>query len=383
MGSNLSIEKIELSNPHTLVPLDTEVTATIKVGEKEPGLSYAWYLYLDDTIIERTKYSTKNNTTRFKFSESGQYRIKGYVKNRRGVKVSLYSETVKVYPQRKYVKQKRELEYKRVELDFSELSNLPLNEKEATIYSVSKDYQTYEYLVKPIVKSPRLIIMASGAYDAEKSQLPNLQRHSWMNEIEGNVIYFNDPTLYLEKINLGWGQRTEKDFYLKNIAEMITIFAKKMNINQEHILFYGSSAGGYMSLVLAGYIEKTSVLINNPQTIVPNYFAGAVTKMYDASYKGLSKEEIAKKFKNRLDIRAFYSKVERIPNIYYLQNTACESDMTRHYQPFQDFISSVRNEKMVNNFIAHLYSDEVAQHNPLDKKTTLEYINKVSRMWID
>ncbi len=385
MGGRLKIKRIQLSNPHTLLPLNTEISATIEVNETRGKYSYAWYLYLNDNVIDRTKYDVNNKTSMFKLSEPGEYRLKGYVQNSAGTKVSSYSERFKVYSQRKYVKEetKPKLTYKELQLNFSELESVSLTEKNATIYSVNKDNYKYEFLIKPKLNKNQLIVMASGAYDAQKGLLPNLQRHSWMNEIDGNVIYFNDPTLYLKKMNLGWGQGTEDIFFLENVSKMIKIFARKMNIRNENILFYGSSAGGFMSLVLGGYVKKSSVLINNPQTIVPNYYKGPVMQMYEASYEGFSNSEIEKRFKNRLDIREFYSEINYVPNIYYLQNAACENDMSQHYLPFNDFMYSNLEKQLDSNFIAHLYWDEEAQHNPLDKQTTLDFINKVSNMWIE
>jgi len=387
VGGRLKVKRIQLSNPHTLLPLNTEISATIEVNETKEKYSYAWYLYLNDNVIERKNYDVNNRTSVFKLREPGEYRLKGYVQNSAGTKVSSYSERFKVYSQRKYVKEetKPKLPYKELQLNYSELKSVSLTEKNATIYSINKDNYKYEFLIKPKPKSNKnkLIVMASGAYDAQKGLLPNLQRHSWMDEIDGNVIYFNDPTLYLKKMNLGWGQGTEDIFFLENISKMIEVFAHKMSVLNENILFYGSSAGGFMSLVLGGYVKKSSVLINNPQTIVPNYYKSPVIQMYEASYEGFSNNEIEKRFKNRLDIRAFYSEINYVPNIYYLQNAACKNDMSQHYLPFNDFMYSNLEKQLDGNFISHLYWDEEAQHNPLDKQTTLDFINKVSNMWIE
>lgn len=56
---------------------------------------------------------------------------------------------------------------------------------------------------------------------------PYFQRHSWMNEFQDSIIYYNDPTLYLGKVSLAWGQGTSDRFYLKDIAVLIEKFMKK------------------------------------------------------------------------------------------------------------------------------------------------------------
>ena len=40
-----------------------------------------------------------------------------------------------------------------------------------------------------------------------------------MDEFEDTVIYYNDPTLYLGKLSLGWGQGELNRFYFQEIVK--------------------------------------------------------------------------------------------------------------------------------------------------------------------
>ncbi|WP_327987311.1 hypothetical protein [Geobacillus thermodenitrificans] len=147
-----------------------------------------------------------------------------------------------------------------------------------------------------------------------------------------------------------------------------------MSANQ--ILFYGSSAGGFMALYLAGLIKGSRAIVNNPQTVVSNYYESHVYKMYECSYSGFSKEEIESKYRERLSVIEFYKEIGYIPNILYLQNMACEHDVQNHLQPFLGILKYSKqlfDEKSKVRF--EFYYNEKQGHNPLDKSTTLYYIN--------
>lgn len=382
-NNKLKITEIKLSNPHTLVPLNTEVEAKIEINLQNG--QYAWYIYLEDVLIKKKPYSSNLRTVTIKLDKPGKYKLKGYAKDTKGNTTSLYARSISVYSQRGYKKSKSSIKdiYPSINVPYERLDKIEFDSTNATMYSINYNNQTYDFLVKRDLNDPNLTVMGSGAYDSDKGDLPVFQRHSWMHKIDGNVIYYNDPTLYLDKINIGWGQGTEEEFYLQNISEILKSIAENIGINHKNILFYGSSAGGFMSLVLGGYVKGSSVLVNNPQTIVPNYYEQHVNAMCSVSYNVFDYKKVNDKFKNRLDIRAFYKDINYVPNIYYMQNSACEHDMENHYIPFNLFYYEMRKSLKFNNLVSYLYWDNEAQHNPLDKKRTLDFINKVKEMWLD
>ena len=82
-----------------------------------------------------------------------------------------------------------------------------------------------------------------------------------MDEFEDTVIYYNDPTLYLGKLSLGWGQGELNRFYLQDIANILEIVFVKLKVDSKNVLFYGSSGGGFMSLILAGFVKGSTALL--------------------------------------------------------------------------------------------------------------------------
>lgn len=266
--------------------------------------------------------------------------------------------------------------YRKEAVDFKELENLEIP-YEPLFLSVNYNEVPYEFIINRRDSSDKLIVFGSGAYNAEKMKPPIFQRFSWMSEFIESTIFYNDPTLYNGSINLGWGQGKEERFYLEELAEILKVIMEKMNVTNDKTLFYGSSAGGYMSLYLAGLLKGARALVNNPQTIVTNYYTTHVDKMLAAVQPLLSKQEVLEKYNERLNILDFYKKIEFIPEITYMQNIACNHDFTKHYWPFIQGLRAM-DEKIFNHEIDFiLYANMEQGHNPMDKAESIEHIQSV------
>ncbi|MBS4204786.1 glycosyltransferase family 4 protein [Lederbergia citrea] len=59
-----------------------------------PGMKFAWYIYKDDKIYEKTSYSD-NNVLSFNFTEKGSYRIKSYIKKNNSI-ISCFSPYINI-----------------------------------------------------------------------------------------------------------------------------------------------------------------------------------------------------------------------------------------------------------------------------------------------
>lgn len=378
----MSAVKIKIFNQHDLVPVGTKVKASIESSHGE-DLTYAWYVYRDGRRVDVRPYSPELKNITISLDQEGIYYLKGFVKDKQGNKSSKNSTTIKAYKTSNNVPKRKVLTlYNRQEISSEYLDHLSLDFKEPAILTVNKNHIKYDFLLRTDKESPFLFVLGSGAYNSKEFAPPVFQRHSWVNEFKGNVIYYNDPTLYLRDINLGWGQGTKEEYYLENIAEIIAELASKMRIENNKILFYGSSAGGFMSLMLAGYLNGSSAFVNNPQTIVPNYFKSHVQAMYEASYPDLNVNEIISKFNKRLDVTAYYQSIKSIPNIYYLQNAACQHDMENHFEPFLRKIHALLQEEGSGQLVTNLYWDEDSQHNPVSKELTLRYLDIVTDLFL-
>ncbi|SHP75110.1 Uncharacterised protein [Mycobacteroides abscessus subsp. abscessus] len=269
-------------------------------------------------------------------------------------------------------------DFKKITVDCEALNEIVYPINEPFILNINLQNTSFEFVVRIKEHSKKLIVFGSGAYDSKKFSPPVFQRHSWIKYIEENVIFYNDPTLYLGEINIGWGFGNQDHHYLSEIAKIISELSKQFDIQSKDTLFYGSSAGGFMSLILAGLIKGSKALVNNPQTIVTNYYAGHVNRLFSSVLPNLKRIEIEERYSTRINLLEFYKKLGYIPKIYYLQNLACEHDIKYHMNPFLSGLSDINPYLEERNIHLDLYYDKEKGHNPLDMDVTLEYLIKVS-----
>ncbi|MGM0853924.1 MAG: heparinase II/III domain-containing protein [Bacillota bacterium] len=257
-----------------------------------------------------------------------------------------------------------------------EIKEITFPSDQPFLLTITLEDVKYEFYINLKKDSDRLVVLGSGAYNSAKMSPPVFQRFSWAEDIHASTIYYNDPTLYLGKINLGWGQGTEDRFYLEELAGILDEIFIRLSATRDKVTFYGSSAGGFMSLYLAGLLKGTSAVVNNPQTIVNNYYEGHVTRMYECAYPNLSKEDILKQFTQRLNIIEFYKSIKYIPTVYYLQNLGCNHDVKNHLTPFVESIKAVNESYGFNNIKFDYYFNKEQGHDPLDQEQTLKFLNK-------
>ncbi|UJW59001.1 glycosyl transferase family 2 [Salipaludibacillus agaradhaerens] len=263
-------------------------------------------------------------------------------------------------------------EFERYRIDFADLNNFTIQLNSPFILSITKDEVDFDFLIRVKKRNDKAIIFGSGAYDASSElEPPIFQRHKWMEHFDETLIFYNDPTLYLGEINIGWGFGTGDRHYLTEIAEILEILLEKINLKKEKTLFYGSSAGGFMSLLLGGLLKGSKVLVNNPQTIVWNYYDRHVNAMFETTKPSLSRKEIIESYSEKLNVRDFYKKIKYVPEITYLQNVTSGRDLTHHLNPFILGLSHLSDDYYTKEMKIQLYSDIKRGHNPIGINETI------------
>lgn len=263
---------------------------------------------------------------------------------------------------------KKKLVCKMDELKFLEL---PLDE----LFFLKVDHNNvkYEFLIRFASNNKNLICFGSGAYaPEEKISLPIFRRHSWQSEFEESVIYYNDPTLYNNpNLLLGWGVGKNDDWYLLIIADIIRILASKNNIEPQNMLFFGSSGGGFISIILSTLLKNSATIVNNPQMFLINYFRPVFDKMIDSCFDNSELESILTQYTSRFDVVAVFKHEQHMPPITYIVNTDSENDIYNQLIPFINSLSSFEHFNMVNII---LYQDEQGHGGVLDKQETIKLI---------
>src|SRR5699024_5179230 len=220
------------------------------------------------------------------------------------------------------------------------------------------------------------------AVDPKKNKPTVYMRSSWTVDIDASTIFIDDPTLHGTNLRLGWGQGSSDTFHLEEIADILENLLDKMDVQAEDTYFFGSSAGGFMSLYYSVLIKGSTAVVNNPQTKVLNYLAPHVKNMLKKSYGFEDKEYLDNSLLIRLDIAEAIRHYGHFPDkIYYFQNQSCEEDIEKQLNPFVDMIKAYGIEAKGLNIISYFY--EQLRHNPIRKTETIDIINKILNNELD
>ena len=266
--------------------------------------------------------------------------------------------------------------YRTIKTDIKSIKELIIGKNEPLNLVIQWDEVKYEFLVNLKDNTENLIVLGSGAHDPKKGDKPPIiQRHSWINDFDESLIYYNDPTLYLGEMNLGWGYGTHERHYIEEISIILKEIFIKNSVRNENVFFYGSSGGGFMSAMLACLVKGSTAIVNNPQTIVTNYFKPLVKKMYDAVYDDNS-SDFKSFITSRVNLIEFFKLNQYVPHIVYTQNLASKHDIERHLTPFIKELSQLDDKLFSGKINMQYYMNKKQGHNPLDKEDTLKFIRK-------
>lgn len=260
------------------------------------------------------------------------------------------------------------------EIKIEDLTLELLKQNDGEILKILQDDTDFYYKVH-LKQYRKLIVFSNGAYDPKKSVPPVFMRSKWVDEFEANCLFIDDRTVHDNNLRLGWGIGTKDKHYLRFYVKFVKKIAEILEIPTKEIMYFGSSAGGFMSMAMASMHKGTYAVVNNPQTYVNRYLKTYKTAVYRSSFPGLTEKEITKKYSNRLSLVNIFARNKNVPKVYYLQNRLCEGDMKNHLTPFLDSIDRYNLDSKNINVI--LYNNKQAGHNPAGKQVTINYVNSI------
>jgi len=239
----------------------------------------------------------------------------------------------------------------------------------------------YEFLVHLKKDSERLIFCGSGALNANRTYdrtRPHFNRWSWSSRFSESIIYYNDPTLYIhDDIQGGYGVGTKEDYYLEKIAKIAEIIAKTLNFENKDLLFYGSSAGGFTSLMLSILVKNSFSICDIPQFYINELWSMYWPKFKEHIFKDMSEIEILENYGYRLNVIEMMKKEKYVPNAIILLDCTVERDFDKQYLHFFNDLNKLPYKSHENN-IKLIINGKYEGHAPINMYETLELV-KVSK----
>ena len=269
-------------------------------------------------------------------------------------------------------------------LDAAEIATWPAHRLEADTpqrLDVVTDRGVLPLLVVRRPGAARTVILSNGAVDLERSGgEPVFQRSSWHTEIQGHLIYVCDPgTVGPGALPLAWGQISARHWVVPDMAAVVRAVSRRLGVvSGAGRLYYGSSAGGFLSLGMAASDNGCRVIINNAQFDWTRWMAGGVNALRAARFENALPATIRSRNPRRTNILNNLAPGRGPRTVDYLVNLDSNHDREvdarimgqclLNHPEFRDMVRAIA------------YRDPVAGHNPLPKNLTLPWLHSPTRV---
>lgn len=230
-------------------------------------------------------------------------------------------------------------------------------EKETAVrFNVSSQRLKYQCLYQRN-HGDYLFVIFHGANDRKKYAPPFFDRWSWHEQFPGRILNFSDPTLLLdETLTLGWYVGTAEEYPLDAISRFVQKISKILMIPSEKIIFWGSSGGGFASLMMATRVSGAVAVAINPQTSVFNYYKNHVNKCMAVAFPGEEDHEVLKaQFIDRFDVGYRFGR-HPFSKALIVQNELDQFHFERHFKPLRN--------KIASHFVKFITYKEPSGHGP-------------------
>lgn len=169
-------------------------------------------------------------------------------------------------------------------------------------------------------------------------QVPFFPRWSWANDFsDWDVLSFSDPVLHsAPSLPASWFATFDEDV-IAELASFIRGYCIKRCIKAEDVILYGSSMGGYGSLMIAAELQDAHAVAEVPQIDLLRYpDPAALADVESLALRGRPLTDLAAQFPHRTDVYARLQSTKCIPPMTIVTN---RSDSA--FQETLDFVASL------------------------------------------
>ena len=148
-----------------------------------------------------------------------------------------------------------------------------------------------------------------------------------------------------------------------------------MNIKLEDTVIYGTSAGGFLSIIMGIYLKGATVVADNTQLDVSNWaFISAVDYVMEFCFDNIG---VALKYPERFNVVDAFIKHNYVPKIYLHVNLCSKVDNSMQLVPFLQKIETMKNVEEYNNIEITLHYEEKKRHDGLSQDEALGEIYRL------
>ncbi len=253
--------------------------------------------------------------------------------------------------------------------------------------------ELYCFIIRFSSKNKNFMCMGPGAHHRDKKTAdgkdivpPFFVRWKWYNYFDDSVIAYADPVMFHDDdITLTWFAGNKDYWPMKDVAEIIEKLAINQEVINNNIMFFGSSGGGFSSVMLGALVKNSKVMVNNPQLFVLNYHETHVDKLFELlkdEFEGLTREGIIDEIRYRLDAIELFKRENYAPPITCYINIKSPNDMESQAYPF---INQYYKLDFPNYLNIIYYHDPTLEkpHSPLPTPETRDIISEFAANYLN
>lgn len=268
-------------------------------------------------------------------------------------------------------------------IEVNDINEIPSLQHEPTIYKFRIDNTLSLSGLFSIKPNPsNIFIFFNGAIRGELSPKPHFMRWSWAYEKKLSFICFDDPIVSCTQLtNIGWYVGTEKHDLQHYINLIISTLITSLNITADKVFFYGSSGGGFASIIAATRLRGSVAIACNPQTNIFNYDNHAVDKLISNFFCNTNVSPDSDIY-YRFSLFHTMKKYDYIPSIIYVQNIQDKFHLENHYLPFQTSILKLFSaiEDYPNKILTTFFNDNRGHGAISGKEQFVHEINQAMNL---
>lgn len=270
----------------------------------------------------------------------------------------------------------KRLPYSEVTIQEYELDHYEIQNDQLYVLRVMKGDVPYEYLINRRSDNDKLVVFNNGAIAEGNVTVPVFQRHSWANMLKTSSVFCMDPTLYLNSfLQVGWGIGKNEDYYLENSSLILKKIIEKMGISLENTAIYGTSAGGYLSIIMGIYLKGAKVVADNAQLDVRNWiYKEALTSVITFAFDNIGD---ALNYKERFSIIDAFEKHDYVPKIYMHVNLCSTADNSTQLVPFLKNAEAMKYNGEYNDIEVFLHFEPDKGHNGISMDDAIRFLYRV------
>lgn len=238
-------------------------------------------------------------------------------------------------------------------------------------------YSIVPLLVVRRPQAERLVVLNNGSVSQERSEgRPVFQRSTWWSDIDAHQIFVCDPgTVGTNAYSLNWLQAERPRWIVRDLMRALLPLSRSLGISRpEQRHYYGSSAGGFATLLELAYDRRARATVNNPQIDWTRWYAHQVRPVLSGHFPGLNAKQVRERFPKRANCLQSLADAGVKARVDYWVNMASAHDRDVQLPISLDFIRA--HPEICRSFSVHMYYDEAMGHNPLPKDRTIEILNR-------